>query len=77
MDPSWSLLGIRPGIDLNILSSTNMSDDLSQSSGEPILALIGCKTGVSPIDDSSQSSGEPILAFIGCKTGDKPNRLLV
>ena len=46
--PSWSLLDIRPGIGLNILTFANMSDDLSQSSGEPILAFIGCKTGGKP-----------------------------
>ena len=60
-------------VDLNIfLLPKRVVWGLSQSSGEPILALLGVRPGVSPIDDSSQSLGEPILAFIGCKTGVSP-----
>ena len=33
---------------LEYLSSSNTSDELSQSSGEPILAFIGFKTGGKP-----------------------------
>ena len=33
---------------LEYLSSTNMISELSQSSGEPILAFIGCQTGGKP-----------------------------
>ena len=33
---------------LEYLSSANTSSELSQSSGEPILAFIGCKTGGKP-----------------------------
>ena len=33
---------------LECLSSANTSSELSQSSGKPILAFIGCKTGGKP-----------------------------
>ena len=50
VDPSWPLLGVRPGVDLSIcLLPTRVVCVLSQSSGEPILAFIGCKTGGKPI----------------------------
>ena len=46
---SWPLLGVRPFNDLNIfLLPTRVVWGLSQSSGEPILAFIGCKTEGKP-----------------------------
>ena len=49
VDPSWPLLGVRPGVDLSIcLLPTRVVWELSQSLGEPILAFIGCKTGGKP-----------------------------
>ena len=49
VDPSWPLLGVRPGVDLSIcLLPTRVVCELNQSSGEPILAFIGCKTGGKP-----------------------------
>ena len=49
VDPSWPLLGARLLIDLNIfLLPTRVVWELSQSSGEPILVFIGCKTGGKP-----------------------------
>ena len=43
-----AFIGCRTGDQLEYLSSVNTSDELSQSSGEPILAFIGYKTGGKP-----------------------------
>ena len=48
VNPSWPLLGVRPRIGFEYLSSANTSSELSQSSGETILVFIGCKTGGKP-----------------------------
>ena len=46
VDPSF--IGCKTEDRLEYLSSTNMISELSQSSGEPILAFIGCQTGGKP-----------------------------
>ena len=41
-------IGCRTEDRLEYLSSANTGSELCQSSGEPILAFIGCKTGGNP-----------------------------
>ena len=43
-----AFIGCKSEDRLEYLSSANTSGELSQSSGEPILVFIGCKTGGKP-----------------------------